>query len=199
MFLSRLFGRNRNTNPAAATEARQAKRRKFLSDGKSLFRNRALRLETLEVRSLLTILWVDNRRDSGGTEFTSSGRHAAGVAAGASAGRKPSSAQSTMAASSCCGALAQLDTHQLLVQTATLQSCGNWSQFFGARSKSINMQGNQFGVDARTRVVTPETIMNHSQGAFRHHGSNNTTVEAIVDACQRTIQTCSETVFNGTW
>src|SRR5690348_13325262 len=61
MILSKLESAGRRSSPAKPRLARRERDRSIL------------RMESLEGRDLLAILWVDNTPGSGGTEFTSSG------------------------------------------------------------------------------------------------------------------------------
>src|SRR5687768_11272360 len=73
MFLSRLLGRARSPNRTNTAETRQASRRKFLAGGNSSMRPRALRMESLEDRALMAVLYVDNTPSPTAADFSASG------------------------------------------------------------------------------------------------------------------------------
>ncbi|QDU28396.1 Hemolysin, chromosomal [Anatilimnocola aggregata] len=71
------------------------------------------------------------------------------------------------------------DAIALAASGATVNvAAGTYTEFIPSLSKSLNLKGAQAGVDARTRVAVPETILNHSQGAFNVL-ANNVTIDGF--------------------
>src|SRR5262245_56647549 len=139
-------------------------------------------VESLEDRTVPATLWVDNTPGMAGTEFTSTG------------GSQPASVPGMTPGVNIFSTITAAITAANPSDTINV-SDGTYSELVTV-NKALTLQGNQFGVDARTRGVVPETIVN---GAV--NGSNRTTAfyitssDATVDGFTSRDQT-DPNVFN---
>src|SRR5262245_17580938 len=120
-------------------------------------------VQSLEDRRVPATLGVDNTPGMAGTEFTSTG------------GSQPASVPGLTPGVNIFSTITAAITAANPSDTINV-SDGTYSELVTV-NKSLTLQGNQFGADARTRGVVPETVVN---GAL--NGSNRTTAFYITAA-----------------
>ncbi|MCI0360847.1 MAG: right-handed parallel beta-helix repeat-containing protein, partial [Planctomycetaceae bacterium] len=158
-------------------------RRQRTRRAEAMTRRRRLLLESLEERRVLAVLWVDNTPAAGGTEFTATGGSQPASVPGLTPGVNIFSTISAAVA-----AASPSDTINI--------SDGTYSELVTV-NKSVALRGNQFGVDARTRGVVPESVVNGAviNAPFRTTAFYITANSATIDGFTARDQT-DVNVFN---
>ena len=142
-------------------------RRSFLqSFDCSTRRPRRLGFEGLEDRHLLATLWVDPTPGSGGTEFTAAG------------GSQPGSMPGLVPGVSIFSTISAAVTAATAGDTINVAD-GTYSELVTV-NKSLDLRGNQFDVDARSRAGTESIVNGNDLGGGIRSTSFSVTADDVV-------------------
>jgi len=116
-------------------------------------RKSRLALETLEDRCVPATLWVDATDTAGGTQFTATGGSQPALVAGLTPGVDSFSTIAAAVAAATAGDVINV-------------ADGTFAELVDV-NKDVTLQGNKFGLDARTRTTADESVVGSASGAFQ--------------------------------